>query len=179
MKVISRESRKTDAMSLSADETVFTFFYSRLSPFQSIVFIVLSSQAWTDGLIFNPWLWIDEKIRLYCGKTSPNTRLKHPHEADFVTLWANAALISGTVFSRPNFPSICDARQFLKCLPCLLSPALSVDVIQYRFVNLLRHFWCGHLVWSTITMFVLADRTVSFKLYHIIFYRCKRRSKLL
>ena len=49
--------------------------------------------------MFHPWLWIEGKNRLYCCKTSPNTRLKHTHEAVFVLLWVNAAPILRWAFS--------------------------------------------------------------------------------
>ena len=44
-----------------------------------------------------------------------------------------------------------------------------------HFAKFLHHFWRGHLIWSTTTVFVLV---ASFKPCHTIFYRCKRRSRL-
>ena len=103
------------------------FFWSRFSPFSSIFLTVPLSQVWSDKPMFYSWLWIDAINRLYCYETFPNTRLKHPHDAVIVPLWANAAPILRTTFSCSNFQSICDVHHFLKCLPCLLVRALLGD----------------------------------------------------
>ena len=50
--------------------------------FQSIVMSVPSSLVWSGGSTFYSRLWTDVQSRLYCCKTSPNTRLKHPHNAN-------------------------------------------------------------------------------------------------
>ena len=77
--------------------------------------------------MFYPWLWIDAKTRFYCGETSPNTRLKHPHHAVIIPLWINAVPTLCTVFWCSNFQSTYDIQRFSKCLPCLKDCALSVD----------------------------------------------------
>ena len=89
-------------------ELIFSFPFTFLT--------VTSSQVLSHGPMFYPWSWIDAKNRFHCCETSPNTRLKYPHNAVFASLWANAAPILRTIFSSPNFQSICDVQHFLKCL---------------------------------------------------------------
>ena len=55
MKTIPRACQKTDAMTLPADGTVFAFF-GEDSPLSVYRFDCSSSQVWSDGHMFHPWL---------------------------------------------------------------------------------------------------------------------------
>lgn len=62
--------------------------------------------------------------------------------------------------------SICDLRQFFKCLPRL------------PLGDFLHHLARGHLIWLITAMFLFAAHTTSFKLCYTIFYCCKRMNWL-
>ena len=147
MKIILRAFKKPIAWPFQQME-LSSFTLELIFPFQFIVLTVPLSQVWTDRPMSHPWLWIDEKNRLYCCETLPNTRLKYTHHAVFVPLWATVTPILRTAFSCQNFQSICDVQYFLKCLRCLLARALLVDGSSIPFCEFSSPFlsWSPHLV---------------------------------
>ena len=133
-----------------------------IHPFQSNVLTVPLSPVWSGGTISNPWLWIDANTRLYYGETSPNTLWKHLHDIVFVILWTNAAPILHTLVN-------------IRCIAIFEMPVNSPTSTLWIFF---KHFWSGHLNWSTTAMFDLAARTALFKVCHPIVYSHKRTSRL-
>ena len=147
MKNIPRVSQKADAMSLSADGTVFVFFgVDSPLPVHCFTRSSVSGVKWWFHL--SSMAMNRRRNSLYCSKTSPSTRLKHPHDAVFVPLWPNAAPILRTSFSCPNCQSIYNVQHILKCLPELLSRALLVDGHPIPFCGFSSPFlsWSSHLV---------------------------------
>ena len=151
--------------------------WSRLSAFSSLFwsFFRLRCQVmdprYTHGCVST------QKICFFCGETSPNTRLEHPHDVVFVLSEQTqhqscAQLFHAQIFNRCVLYStlwhayhVCYLEHF------------QLTVIQYHFVDLLHHFWRSHLTWSTAAVFILAAPTASFKLFHTILYCCKRKEK--
>ena len=160
-------SQKTYAMTLPADGTVF--FFGTDSPLSVHCFDCSSSQVWSDGHIFRPWLWIDEKTRLYCCETSPNTRLQHPHDAVFTIVSKRGSHLAHSILMSKFLVN-------MRCKSLFEMPTMSASWCTFRrrssdtIVDFLHYFWRGLLIWSTTAMFVLADRTASFNFCHPMFY---------
>lgn len=101
------------------------FLLSRLSPF--FLTVPCSHKVWSDGPMIT-------KTRRYCCETSPNSRLKRPHDTVSSSV---ATPILRTDFS---WQWVCDVQQqsFKKW------PARSRT---FHFVHFRRHFWqcssCG------------------------------------
>ena len=110
--------------------------WSRFTPFASLFWLFLHIRF----EIMNPCF-------IHGYESTQKTRLKHPQNAVFVPLWANAAPILCTPFSCPNFQSICDVQHFLKCLSCLLARALLDDGHPIPFCGFSSPFlwWSPHL----------------------------------
>ena len=117
--------KKTYAMTLPADGSVFVPFGTDCI-LSVHCFDCSSSQVWSEEPMFHPWLWIDSKTRLYCCETSPNTRLQHPHDVVFSIVSKRGSHLAPSVLMSKIFSQY-DVQHFLKCLPCLLAGALSVD----------------------------------------------------
>ena len=148
MKIIPRAFQKTWCHDLDSRWNCLRLLWSRFCPSSLFFWLFLRLRCQVMDPCFVHGYKSTQKNRLYGCKTSPNTWLKHPYDTVFIPLWSNAAPILRTAFSCPNFHSICDVQQFLKCLLYLIARALLVNGHPIPFCGFSLPFlsWSPHLV---------------------------------
>ena len=118
-------------------------------PFQSVVLTVFSSQMWSNGSSLHPWLWICAKTRLYCNETSPNTRLRHIHDAVLVSLSQTRCSCN----TRLSHVQILVNKRLFE-MPTMSASSCTFSATQFHGFS--SPFLRGHLNWSTTATFALA-----------------------
>lgn len=172
MEIIPCVSQKTDATIFPLDDP-FAFFEAS---FTLLVRSFVSGVKWRIHVIS---IFVNRRKSWgICGETWLNTRWKHPCDAVSVVTYCGQTLHPSRIQPYSNYRSICDIQFIVKCLSFQLDYAFLINDHIKLFGDFLKLFQACMLIWFSITLFVFAVRTASFKLFHTIFYCCKRKSRL-
>ena len=151
MKIITYAYQKTDATTFSADEIIFATFAT------DSLFSVYTFECSFDTCL----KWWTHVLSMVMNRSNNSALLlrntaKHSYKTFPPCCISSIVNKHGTHLAHtpsscpscPNFKSICDIQHFLKCLPCLLTQAFSVDDFPIQYYEFSSPFlvWSSHLV---------------------------------